>query len=87
MFLKTLWSLGSARLWMKLNHARIRSAPIMRKVYVDVKVKLIIRVDEGIKISDVINEMDYDFTSLTDGAMIEKTEISHYDVMDSKQNP
>ena len=35
----------------------------MRKVYVDVKVRLIVTMEEGIHLNNVINEMEYDFTT------------------------
>lgn len=56
----------------------------MRKVYVTVKVNLIMNMDEGVEVSDVIGDMDYDFTSQTDGAVIEDTEILDHEVTDSK---
>jgi hypothetical protein len=56
----------------------------MRKVFVEVKVKLVIEVDEGVKISDIIQEMDYDFTSTLDGAIITDTEVLEHEVIDSK---
>jgi hypothetical protein len=54
----------------------------MRKVYVEVKVKLIINCDEGLEISQIIDEMDYSFT--TGKAEIEDTEILDHEVTDSK---
>jgi len=56
----------------------------MRKVYVDVKVRLIIRANKGIDINEVLEEMDYDFISNTDNAEIEDTEIKDWDITDSK---
>jgi hypothetical protein len=56
----------------------------MRKVYVEVKTRLIIQADEDTEIADVISEMDYDFTSQTDGADIVDTEIRDFEVTDSK---
>jgi len=56
----------------------------MRKVIVDAKIKLVINVDEGIEISDVIDELDYNFTSNTEGAVIDDTEFRDYEVVDSK---
>jgi hypothetical protein len=55
-----------------------------RKVYVEVKVKLIMNVDEGMEISEVIDEMSYGFTDNTGAADIEDTEILGYEVTDSK---
>ena len=56
----------------------------MRKVYVDVKVRLIINQDDGVETSEVINEMEYSFTSNTSGAEIVDTEIKDHEVTDSK---
>jgi hypothetical protein len=56
----------------------------MRKVYVDIFVRLIIQADEGVNISEVIDDMDYEFTSNTDGAEIIDTELDEYEVTDSK---
>lgn len=55
-----------------------------RKVYVEVKTRLIINVDENISIKDVIDDMNYNFISQTEGADIEDTEIQDYEVTDSK---
>lgn len=56
-----------------------------RKVYVEVKTRLIIETDdEGIDVSEVVSEMEYDFASTTSGARIIDTEIQDYDVLDSK---
>lgn len=52
----------------------------MRKVYADVTVRLAINMEDGVEFSDVISEMDYDFTSLTEGAEIIDTEITDAEV-------
>jgi hypothetical protein len=56
----------------------------MRKVYVEVKVKLILNMDDGIEVSEVMDEMDYNFAPNTTGVDIEDTEIKDYEVTDSK---
>ncbi|MDP8218654.1 MAG: hypothetical protein P9M03_08010 [Candidatus Theseobacter exili] len=56
----------------------------MRKIYVEAKVKIVINADEGIEVSEIISEMDYDFTSQTDRADIVDTEILDYEITDSK---
>jgi len=56
----------------------------MSKVYVELKVKLIIRTEPGVDISDVISDMDYHFESATKDADIEDTEIIDYEITDSK---
>ena len=55
-----------------------------RKVYVTVKTRLIIEMDESVEVSDVIQEMDYNFTSSTEGADIQDSEITDFEVTDSK---
>ena len=56
----------------------------MRKVYVNVKTRLIIEMDEGIEVAEVLDNMDYNFTSNNDEAEITDTEIKDYEVIDSK---
>jgi hypothetical protein len=56
----------------------------MRKVYIETKIRLIIQLEEGILVDDVIQEMDYNFTSMTTGADIIDTEIEDYNIVDSK---
>lgn len=56
----------------------------MRKIYVNVTTRLIIQADDGVNVDDVLSEMDYDFTSQTDGAEIIDTEIRDHEVTDSK---
>lgn len=55
-----------------------------RKAYVEVKVRLILNMDDGIEVEDVISEMDYSFTSQTTGVDILDTEIRDHQVIDSK---
>jgi hypothetical protein len=56
----------------------------MKKVYVNVKTRLIIEMDEGIEVAEVLDNMDYNFTSNNDEAEITDTEIKDYEVIDSK---
>jgi hypothetical protein len=56
----------------------------MRKVFVEVKVKLVLNMDEGVEVTEVLENMDYNFDSSTDGADIADTEIMEWDVKDSK---
>ena len=56
----------------------------MRKVYVNVLTRIIITQDDGVDTDDVLSEMDYNFTSKTDGADIVETEIRDVEVIDSK---
>jgi hypothetical protein len=55
-----------------------------RKVYLDVKVKMVIDAEEGVDISNVIDEMDYDFKSENPKAEIIQTEIDSFTITDSK---
>lgn len=56
----------------------------MRKVVIDLKVKLTLNVDEGVAIEEIINEMDYDFYERTSFADILDTEITGFEIIDSK---
>lgn len=53
-----------------------------RKVFVEVKARLVIDADEGVEISDVISEMK--FVSQIDEADIVDSEILNHEVTDSK---
>lgn len=55
-----------------------------RKAYVEMTTRLIIDLDDGVEVDDVISEMDYKFTSTTNGAVIVDTEIREHEVMDCK---
>ena len=54
----------------------------MRKVFVEVKIQLVINIDEGIEVEEVVNNIDV--FSNTDGADIEDKELLEYIVTDSK---
>jgi hypothetical protein len=56
----------------------------MRTVFVELKVRLIIKIEEGIEVSNVVQEMDYNFESNTEGAGISDMEILEHEVVDSK---
>jgi len=56
----------------------------MRKVTVELKVKMVIYADEGKEISEVVDEMDYEFTYAESGADIMDSEIVDYEVLDSR---
>ena len=55
-----------------------------RKVYVNVTTRLIISLDEDTEVSEVIENLDYNFDSQTDTADILDTEILEHEVIDSK---
>jgi len=56
----------------------------MRTVHVDVTVHMVLKLDEGVEVSDFISEMDYEFTPPETGGTIEDTEIRDHDVKDSR---
>jgi hypothetical protein len=55
-----------------------------RKVEIEVKVKLMVNMDEGVEVSDIMDEMDYNFSDTTTKADIEDTEILDWTVKNSK---
>jgi len=56
----------------------------MRKVTVKLEMRIVMLVDEGIEISEVVNELDYKVNDTTTAADILDTEITDYEVVDSK---
>ena len=56
----------------------------MRKVTVKLEMQVVMRVNEGVEISDLVNELDYDIRDTTTAADILNTEITDYEVIDSK---
>jgi hypothetical protein len=56
-----------------------------RKVYLTITVSMILRVDEGVDVSEVVDELDYNFTDTTDHATVEDTQIQEIiSINDSK---
>jgi hypothetical protein len=55
-----------------------------RKVKVVLSVQLTLRVDEGVEVGEIIDELDYSFSDTTTKATIEDEEILDYEVIDSK---
>ena len=55
-----------------------------RKVYVNVTVRLIMRVDEGVNVTNVLDEMTYAFDLNNSGATLEDSELKDYEITDSK---
>jgi len=56
----------------------------MRKVYVELKVKMVVNMDEGVEIKEVVDELQYSFSDTTGKADVLDTEILDYEVTDSK---
>lgn len=55
-----------------------------RTITVLAKVRLTIIADDDVSISDVLNEMNYEFTDTTTQALIEDTEIYDFEIADSR---
>ena len=55
-----------------------------RKVTIELKVKLIAEIDEGVEVSEIVDELDYSFSDQTGNATILDTEILDSEVTDSK---
>jgi len=51
-----------------------------KTVNVTVTTKIVIEVEDGVEIAEVMQELDYNFTSGTDGAEIVNTEIAEFDI-------
>lgn len=56
----------------------------MRKVTLKLQMRIVMSVDEGAEISEVVNELDYQINDTTTAADILDTEIIDYEVEDSK---
>ena len=56
----------------------------MRKVTVKLEMRLVMLVDEGVEISEVVNELDYQVNDTTTAANVLDTEITDYELVDSK---
>ena len=56
----------------------------MRKVTLKLEMRVVMSVNEGIEISQVVNELDYQIKDTTTAADILDTEITDYEVEDSK---
>ena len=56
----------------------------MRKVIIKLEMRIVMSVNEGIEISQVVNELDYQVNDTTTSANILDTEIIDYEIEDSK---
>ena len=56
----------------------------MRKVTVQLEMRLVMMLDEGVKMSHVMNELDYELRDTTTAADILDTEITGYEIVDSR---
>lgn len=58
-----------------------------RKVWVNLNVSLLIRIDDGVDMDDVMSNLDYDFSLIREGAEVAQIEdmyIDDWNVTDSK---
>ena len=55
----------------------------MRKVTIKLEMRVVMSVNEGIEISEVVNELDYEINDTTTAADVLDTEITNYEVVDS----
>ena len=55
----------------------------MRKVTIKMELRVVMSVDDGIEISELVNELDYQVNDTTTAADILDTEITGYEVVDS----
>jgi hypothetical protein len=56
----------------------------MRKVTIKLEMRMVMLVDEGMEISEVVHELDCQVNDTTTAADILDTEITDYEVVDSK---
>jgi hypothetical protein len=54
-----------------------------RKVYLEVKVKVVLHIDDDLEVSKAMEEIDYSFNS-GDGFDVLDTEMLDYEITDSK---
>lgn len=55
-----------------------------RKITVDLNVRLVLAVEEGVSVADAVSEMDYSFTPDEEHGNLVDSDIRNYDVIDSK---
>ena len=53
----------------------------MSRIIVHVKTRLVIDTKKDVSVDDVISDMDYDYTSNTEHAVISDTEVLDYSVI------
>ena len=55
-----------------------------RKIVVEVKCRLVLRIDDDVSVKEVIDEMDYGFNPDPSQATLEDETIEDFEVVDSK---
>ena len=56
----------------------------MRKITLTLEMRVVMSVDEGIEVAEVMDELDYTISDTTTAADILDTEIVDYEVTDSR---
>jgi len=56
----------------------------MRTITAKVKFKLILTIDEGVEVGEIINELEYNFIETTTKATLEDTELLDFEITDSR---
>jgi hypothetical protein len=65
-------------------HGFKKGGEAMRTVHVEIKVELVLKVDEGTEIGEVVNALEYGFSDQTGHANVEDSEILDYEVRNSR---
>ena len=55
-----------------------------RKVYIELKVKVIATLEDGVEVGEFVQEINYNIRSTDDLGEVNDTEILDYEVKDSK---
>jgi len=52
-----------------------------KQVWVNITVKVKLKINESVEVDDIINEIDYDFETTSDDSKIIDTEMIDYDII------
>jgi len=55
-----------------------------RKVYIELKVKVVATLEDGVEVGEFVQEINYNIRSTDDLGEVNDTEILDYEVKDSK---
>jgi len=56
----------------------------MRKVYTSITIKVVMNIEDGVRVGDVVDELDYNFHIPEEMGYIDDTEVVDFEVHDSK---
>lgn len=54
----------------------------MRRIYIDLKVRVIVNANDDVDLTDIIQELNYEFLSNNEQFDIVDTEITDYELID-----